>query len=267
MGIYDLERNIWIIDNMVYLCIFFLLLRQLCSRSNKSPLFPGIFWFLFIIVNILNAVWIYSFYHSSMILAGVILAVLTLVLYLLNMIAFRVCWFDVYSNGNNNNNNSSSAADKNDVESADVDLVELSHCELMFLKLLTLNGLPLYAMWCTIATGIQWSMIFKYYLFHLSDNTACIIDLSILSVVLIMYWHAEHYHKRLYLSCTWLPYLALIVAFSGMIDRYHSIGGMHRPALLFAFILLIVTIINYFIKLLTTCMCPSKVENPRFSLV
>jgi len=243
-----------------FIYVFYLLLRQLCSRSNKSPLFPGIFWFLFIIVNILNAVWIYSFFHSSMIVAGIILAVLTLVLYLLNMIAFRVCWFDVYCNENN------SSPYKNDVES-DVDLVELSHCELMLLKLLTLNGLPLYAMWCTIATGVQWSMIFKYNLFHWSDSVSSIVPLSILSVLLFMYWHAEHHYKRLYLSCTWLPYLALIVAFSGMISRYHSMGGMHRPGLLFAFILLIITIINYFIKLFTTCMCPSKVENPRFSRV
>jgi len=241
-----------------YIYVFYLLLcRQLLSRSGKSPLFPGIFWFLFTIVHILNGVWIYCFLHNSMVLAGIIVIVLTLMLYLLNMIAFRVCWWDVTSYDRTN---------KNDPES-DEDMVELSRCEIELLKYLTLNGLPLYAMWCTIVACIQWAIIFKYSIFHWSDNVSCIVVLSVLSLLLLIYWNMELLMKREYFTCTWLPDIALILAFSAIIDRYNYIGGMHRPGLFYVFILLIVSIVSILLKFFTLCLCPPKNDNPRFSRV
>jgi len=243
-----------------YIYVFYLLLcRQLLARSNKSPLFPGIFWFIFIIVNVLNGVWIYCFLHNSMVLAGVILVVLTLMLYLLNMIAYRVCWWDVTYNGNSANN-------KNDVEHDNDDIVELSRCEIALLRFLTLNGLPLYAIWCTVATCLQWTIIFKYFIFHWSDNVSSIVTLSILSLLLLMYWNLDLLVKREYFVWTWSTYIALIVAFSAIIDRYNYIGGMYRPGLFFAFILLIVSIVGLLIKAFTLCLCPPKCEH-RFSRV
>jgi len=246
--------------------VLFLLFRQLCSRSNKSPLFPGMFWFLFIIINVLNAIWAYSFVHNNLILAGVIGIILCLMLYLLNWMAYRVCWFDIYSYGNNNNNDNNNN-NKNDVESNNDDLIELSHCQISLLRFLTLNALPLYAMWCTISTAVEWASIFKYSMFHWSDNTSSIVVLTIFSLILLLFWHSEHLHKREYFVWTWLPLMGLIVALSAMIDRYGSVGGVHRPGLFFAFILLIISLVTLILKVFTTCICPPRVENPRFSRV
>jgi hypothetical protein len=252
---------VWIIVYVMlivwFLYIFYLIMcRQLCSRDNKSPLFPSFFWFLFIIINVLNAVWLSLFTHHDMVISGIVLLVLVVMLYVLNMMAYRVCWKEVtYSN------------DVNDVESYDDDMVELSRCETILLRILTLNALPLYAMWCTIAACLQWSMIFKYSLFHWSDNVSCIISLSVLSLVLLIYWSMCILMKREYFVWTWLPSFALITAIIATLCRHHSVGGLHAPGLFFAFILLLVSGVMTLLHFLTVCLCRPKSPSPRFSRV
>jgi len=176
------------------------------------------------------------------------------------MIAYRICVLDVTVYHANK--------DSNDPEFANSDdLVELSSCEIYLLRLLTLNGLPLYAMWCTIATCIQWTIIFQYFLFHLSDNLSSIITLTVLTVILLMYWHMELLVKREYFVWTHLPDILLIVAFSSIIARHHSIGGHHKPGLFFAFILLIVSTAMGLVKFFSRCLCPPKSNDPGFSRV
>jgi len=240
-----------------FLYVFYLLIcRQLCSRDNKSPLFPSLFWFLFIIVNVLNAVWLSLFSHDDMIVSGIVLLILTVTLYALNIMAYRACWFDItYYN------------DSNDVASYDGDIVELSRCEVTLLRILTLNGLPLYAMWCTLAATLQWAIIFQYFLFHWSDNLSCIIPLAILSVLLLMYWGMSILINREYFVWTWAPCLVLIVGFVATIVKHHSIGGMHAPAVFFVFILLIVTSIMIMLRLVTLCLCRPKSPSPQSSRV
>jgi len=265
-GVSSIWYTVFGILTVWYIFVFYLLLcRQIFSRRNKSPLFPGIFWLLLIIIHVLNATWLYLFFHNHMVISGIILIILTLILYLLNVIAYRICWLDVtcntncnnddleYGNCNNSNNNS--------------DIVELSSCEIAFLRILTLNGLPLYAMWCSLLTCIQWAMILQYFTFHLSDNVSTVITLAILSVVLILYWHMDLLVKREYFVHTWAPSVVLIVTFSVIISRNHSIGGEHKPGLLFVFILLIISAFMTLIKLISLCLCPPKHYYPRFSRV
>jgi len=265
---------IYILLIIWYIYVLYLLLcRQLFSRRNRTPLFPGIFWFLFIIINVLNGVWIYLFTHHHMVESGIVMIVLTAMLILINIIAYRICWVDVassnakynnndpeYSNNNNNNNNNT------DINHND-DIVELSSCEIGLLRLLTLNVLPLYGIWCLVATCGQWTIIFQYFTFHLSDNVSSIINLSILTFVLIMYWHLDIFVKREYFVYTWLPCIVLVVAFSSIICRYHSMGGHHKPGLFFVFILLIVSGFLTMVKLFSVCCCPPKRNNPDFSRV
>jgi hypothetical protein len=243
-----------------YIYIFYLLLcRQLFSRKNKSPLFPGIFWLLFIIVNVLNAIWLYLFLNRYMTLSGIIIIILTLMLYLLNMIAYRVCWLDVASCRCNSQYD-------NDVESND-DIVELSTCEIILLRLLTLNGLPLYAMWCTIASCIQWAMILQYFTFHWSSNVSSIVVLSVLSLILLIYWNIDLMAKRSYFVWTWLPWFALIAGLIAILDRYNSFGSERRPGLFFAFILLVVSGFMLMMKFFSLLLCPPRYDSPRFSRV
>jgi len=239
-----------------YIYVFYLLL---CRQSrNNLPLFPGIFWLLFTAVHSLNALWLYFYLHNSMIISGVILIVITLVLYLMNAIAFRVCWFDVVRSNKRNTQ---------DIESNDEDLVELSQCEIILLRLLTLNGLPMYATWCTIATCLQWTSLFKYTIFHWSDNVSCIVSLSLLSALLLIYWNMDLLTKREYFVWTWFSCFTLVVAFTAIIDRNNSFGGPRKPGLFFAFILLIISVFVIVLKAFTLCLCPPRYYNPRFSRV
>jgi hypothetical protein len=252
--------GVWVVIYVLfviwYLYIFLLLFRQICcGRRNKSPLFPGIFWLIFIVINVLNGLWVRLYVKNYMVISGIILAVLTLMLYLINMIAFRVCWFDVtYEKPYND-------------DERDDDIVELSRCDVGLLRLTTLNGLPLYAAWCTVATALQWTMILQYNIFHWSSNISSIVTLAILSFVLLMFWFMEIISLRRYFAYTWSPTILLIVVFSSIIARVHSMGGSHRPGLLFAFILLIVSSAMLLVKFFTLCCCPPKYENQRFSRV
>jgi len=147
---------IYILLIIWYIYVFYLLLcRQLFSRRNKTPLFPGIFWLLFIIINVLNGVWMYLFTHHHMVQSGIVLIVLTAMLILLNFIAFRICWKDVVSSDGRYRSNDPECCNNDDD-----DIVELSSCEIGLLRSLTLNALPLYGMWCLLATCIQWTIIF-----------------------------------------------------------------------------------------------------------
>jgi len=257
--------QIWIVIYLLlaiwYVYVLYLMCcRQLCSRKLKSPLFPGIFWLIFIIVNVLNGTWLYLFLNYHMLSSGIVFIVLDVMLYLLCWIAYRICWKDVTCNNGNQYNNDAECNSENDV-------VEISWCEIMLLRFLTLNGLPLYAMWCTVATAIQWTIIFQYFTFHWSDNLSSIVTLSILSVIILGYWHLDNLVKREYFIYTWLPWFALVFAFSGIIDRYHSIGGHHKPGLFFVFILLIVCSAIIVFKIFSLICCPPKKNNPGFSRV
>jgi len=192
-------------------------------------------------------------------LTGIILAVLCLMLYLINMIAFRVCWFDVTYHKSNNNNN--------DVEENLDDIVELSRCEVVLLRFTTLNGLPLYAMWCTLATALEWTMIFQYHTFHWSSTVSSVVTLSILTFCLLIYWTMDLITLRKYFVYTWLSCILLVVVFSAIIARYNSIGGDDRPALSFVFALLIASCVAIIYKLFSLCCCPPKYQEPRFSRV
>lgn len=248
---------IYVLFIIWYIQVFLLLFRQLCCGKNKA-IFPGIFWFIFIIINVLNGLWIRLYSKNYMIISGILLLILTLMLYLINMIAFRVCWMDVtYQKCNN---------DENDVERNN-DVVELSRCEVVLLRLTTLNGLPLYAMWCTIASALQWTMIFQYDTFHWSSTLACVVPLSVLALLLLMYAFMDVVTLRKYFVYTWSPCIALIVAFSAILARNHSIGGHNRGGLTFVFILLISVVAVTMLRLVSLCCCRPKYENPRFSRV
>lgn len=236
---------------MVLIYVLFIIVPKMVSQIDKTPLFPGIFWFLFTVVNVLNGIWIYLFVNDHMIVSGIILIVLTLILYLVTLMAYRICWLDVTSNEFDCDN---------DMENND-DKVLLLKWELISLRILTLNVIPLYAMWCTIATCIQWSMILRDFILHIGDDASCIVVLSILSTILLFYWFIDIFYKRKYGVYTWFTYYVLIVAFGGILARYDGIGGERRPALFFSFILLAVSGFMTLLKILSSCLCRPKFDN------
>jgi len=240
-----------------FLYVFYLMMcRQLCSRDMKTPLFPSIFWFLFCIVHILNAVWLYLGLRHNIVVSGIVLLVLTITLYVLWMMSCRVCWMDV-----------TCYHDPNDVESCDEDVVELSSCEITLLRFLTLNIIPFYAMWCTLTACLQWAIIFHYSLFHWTQNVSCILTLVVLSIILLMYWMLSCFIKRDWFVWTWLPTISVIVACLAVLIKRDTVGGTHAPAVLFVFVLMIVSAIVLAFRFITLCLCPPKFSDARFSRV
>jgi len=240
-----------------FLYVFYLMMcRQLCTRDMKSPLFPSIFWFLFCIVHILNAVWLYLGLRHNIVISGIVLLVLTIILYVLWMMSCRVCWIDI-----------TCCHDPNDVESSDEDVVELSSCEITLLRFLTLNIIPFYAMWCTLTACLQWAIIFHYSLFHWTQNVSCILTLVVLSIILLMYWMLSCFIKRDWFVWTWLPTISVIVACLAVLIKRDTIGGTHAPAVLFVFVLMIVSAIVLAFRFITLCLCPPKFSDARFSRV
>jgi len=240
-----------------FLYVFYLMMcRQLCSRDMKSPLFPSIFWFLFCIVHILNGVWLYLTLRQNLVISGIVLLVLTILLYVLWMMVSRVCWLDVTSYN-----------DPNDVESCDDDVVELSSCEVMILRFLTFNIFPFYAIWCTVTACLQWSIIFHYSLFQWSQNLSCILSLAVLSVILLIYWMICSFVKRDWFIWTWLPTISVFFAGLAVLLQQHTIGGRHAPAVLFVFVLMLVSAVVLVFRFFSLCCCPPKFSNHRFSRV
>jgi len=90
---------------------------------------------------------------------------------------------------------------------------------------------------------------------------------GILTMILLIYWSLDLLFARKYTVWTWLSCFGLIAGFSGIISRRHSVGGMHSPGLLFAFILLIVSCVVVVLKLFSLCMCRPNPPSPRFSRV
>lgn len=236
-----------------FLYVFYLLLcRQSCSRNNKTPLFSGLFWFLFIIVNLLCSVWLYLFVHNNILISGIVLLTLTVISYVLNILAYHSCSYE---------------ENENEEEESNGENMGLLRCEITLLKLLTLNGLPLYSMVCTITSCLQWIIILQYNLFNFSDNLSSVISLAVLTLLLMLYWGFDLLFERKNFAWTWLPSFALIFAFGAMIAKKHSIGGKHLPGLFFVFILLIVSVIELFLKSCALCLCHGKSRTPRFSRV
>jgi len=94
--LYWLWGAVYAIMIMWFIYVFYLLLcRVSCSRDNKIPLFSGFFWFLFIIVNLLNSLWLYLFVHHHILISGIILLTTTVMLYALNILAYRLCFVDI----------------------------------------------------------------------------------------------------------------------------------------------------------------------------
>lgn len=237
-----------------YLYMFYLIVLRLLFKRNKSTIFPGTFWILCIVSNVLDIIGNYFFGNQNYVLSSIIFTIDLLIMYLLTMIGYYVCWSEIdYEN-------------EDDCPSWRKDRLDLHKWEIILLRLLTLNAFPLAAIMGTILTFFQWSYVLKYFALHLSDNVACIIALAILAVFLMIFWHMDSCFFRNYFVYTWLPAIGIIFSFAAVIARQHQIGGKQKPALLFAFILLIYSVIYFVLKMLLLCVRSPR-ENPRFARI
>lgn len=229
-------------------------------KKNRSTIFPATFWILFIICSGLDVLGGYWFMKNRLLFLSITSTVQAFVLYLLTIVAFFVCWSDI--------------RDENDVDVNNIECDRrmnnnkygLNKCEIILLRILTLNGIPFWTMIVTILTALRWMYTFEY-TFHWGDSFSCVLGLSLLTVVLLIYWSMDTCFIGKYMVWTWTPPLALIFCFAAIIINHHQIGNKHKPALLFTFVLLIATIFFFVVKIFSLCLRNSRQPNPRFSRV
>jgi len=237
-----------------FLYMFYLIgCRQFCKKHTATT-FSSEFWTLLVVFLILDSLIVY-FYTDNVVLSSVLIIIQTAMLYFLTWMAFDVCWNHISDHDDNCTENS----ENNDV-------VELNRCEIILLRILTLNVFPLFAIFNTVVLVWQWAIIVEYRIFNWSDNLTCLVMLSILAVVLIIYWHMDLLFLRNYFVWTWLPSFAVIISFIGVFQYQDQIGSKQKPALLFAFVIFIVSIVQLFLKTIFLCLCPSSRSN-KFSRV
>lgn len=257
-----------------FIYVFYLLMcRQSCSRNKNPSLFSGFFWFLFIIVNALNPVWLYLLVRQKILISGIVLLVKIIVLDVLNLAALQTCstmmqMSNQNSNDSNRNDCNSNDGNPNNYNSNDGNSNDgFMPCEAGLLNFLTLNGLPLYVMVAKLTACFQWAIIFKYFIFHWSDNMSTVVSLGIFTFTLLILWMLDLLFLRKFTVWTWLPSIALVIVLGGVVMHHNSIGGRHAPGLFFAFLLTVVSFIFLLVKGCTLSLCYPKSANPRFSRI
>jgi len=123
---------------------------------------------------------------------------------------------------------------------------EVSHAnklDVFCQRMLVQNGLLFYGGWTTVATLINTAVVFAYEL-GASTETASLIALSFLGVLLLIWFVVENFVLEKYTKYTCTEYVALIYALSGIIagvwEKNEAVAGLTLALLITTVILFVV---------------------------
>ena len=102
-------------------------------------------------------------------------------------------------------------------------------------RFLVQNGLLFYGTWTTVASLLNTGILFRYEL-EVASQTASLIGLSILTVLILAWFILENFVFTAYTEFTFTPYIVLIWAFTGI---HISVWGNNTPVAVFNLVLLI----------------------------
>ena len=234
------RQGLWQIY-IIYLSCFY----STFLRRRRVILLNVPFYICFILVNILNSIWIIIWCNDNIIGAGIILVIITILLYICTYISheylLQTLPFIVRSGiivfASNPDNNT--GIYRHDL----LTNISIQHK----LYILILNGLPMYAFWCTVSSCINIAIILSYKS-NIDTNISSIIMLSILTVIILIYCSLDFKFLKHYLRYTFSPYITLIISFIGIIsNKNESISSQY-----FVIILLICTCIATILKFIMT---------------
>lgn len=205
-------------------------LTLLCRKNSEGGYLytsPGhlhfSFYIAFMLNNVCNLAWIFSFDREELELALVSLALEAFTLYVCGVI---ICKY---------------------LDKAGSALETLgAKKEIWLARIFTLNGIALYGTWTTIATLLNFCIVLQYK-GSVSVEVSAWVALVILTLELIVWFVLETFVFDRYLRYCFTPYLILIVALPGILTKnYTSTSQSH---LIYTMVLLGISIVLGVFKL------------------
>jgi len=211
-----------------------------CKYEMDTVVFGKWFYFFYNLGNVFNAIWIVVWVNELIVWACLSLLAITLCLISAAFIAHKFL-YSLHDTIVDTNFGSAGATDHDPLR-----WIKQTTGIKPALYGLVANGIPFYATWCVVASHINIGIVLQYEI-GLSDDTASIVVLSILSCVILFYWFLDFYKLRLQLRYTYSPYIVLIWAFTGSLTN----GGVNvdeRASSPFIAALLIVAVLGTIAK-------------------
>ena len=185
--------------------------------SQKHIIILGsLFYVTYMFVCVLNALWIIVWCQEQIVGAGIALVLIAVSLYICGYLSHNYLlkempkMLSTYIV-------SYSSMDYNDGARINDDILKNKNIQYV-LYFGVLNGIAIYATWVTIATCLNLGIIAAYKN-DVSVNAASNVMLTVLTIIIFIYWSLDFVFFRKYLKYTFTPYFVLIFAFLGVITN------------------------------------------------
>ncbi|XP_035699316.1 uncharacterized protein LOC118431968 [Branchiostoma floridae] len=192
----------------------------ICRKTSRGylyvtpELFPTSFYVTWYVNNLFIFAWVFLDDSLQRVGAAMLLALSALSLYYMMYISYR----RVNQNGSW--------------------LTENAPVDLWLIRALVHNGLAIYATWVTIATLLSFGSCLTYESGY--DNEDVSTGMLVLLVAIILAWFfLENFVVERYCRYTLVPYVVVVVALSGLIDKYITFtGGLEKRNAILSCVLL-----------------------------
>ncbi|XP_013050336.2 uncharacterized protein [Anser cygnoides] len=220
-------------------------LSGICRRNElgcvyiKPDLLPTPFYVAWILNNGLNVGWLFLWDREYLLPALVLLVALTLATCAALFISHRA--LSIHSSW----------------------FVKGHKAELWLIRILVQNGLALYATWTTIASLLNFAVVLIYK-WDVSNEIATTTSLSILTLLLVIWFYQENFFLDKYVRYNLTIYPVVIVALSGSACKNFSLSSPTTNGI-FIVILLAVTCLIFAVRLGLVIWrhCKRPLEAPR----
>lgn len=201
-GVIYIWQTAWLVYAWTFVC------RPEAVRTIATSVYPG-----FTASSIVNIVWLYLFGNELINWSEIFLIAFNVIIYI--TISSLVFYFYAH-------------------------VPTASKMDVLLTKVLVLNGLSLYATWTTVASLLNTSIVLQY-TFDIDPSTVGTVTLSLLTVVLVLYFILENTILAVYARDVFTVYPVVIWALIGILDKHWGKPGEEENAL-YTLILLIGTI-------------------------
>ena len=254
--------SIWgIIYTWQALWLLYILYHSIIWRAQLTHTltFGTVFYISWIASCIFNGSWILLFSFEYITISTVVLILISVALYV-----------NAYSNhkyiGLASEYNPNDDASNNTL----YPMYILNQTVIVLYRILLLNGITFYATWTSIAQCLNIA-IFLTYVANVYSNTASLVALAILNVVLLVYWFLDFYYLRKWLVYTYSPYAVLLWAL-GAISTNPNEGdlALKGATRVYVYVLIAMVAVATVCKIISGilyAMKPQKSELPQYSNV
>ena len=209
----------------------------LCFKQEMEYIILGRAFFISNVAsNILAILWIVTWCNQHLISSSI--AVICTALSLCHSTVAAHCYVMIKSNANSVHFG----------YDGDVPLWFNEHIRTALI-VLVVNGTSAYALWMMIASVLSVGILFCYKA-DISNEPASFVVLTVLTVILIVYWCLDIVHRNIRIVTRWTlaPYVVILVALCGIITN-HGLHSDAFPTSLMAVMLLAISCTAFGFKL------------------